>query len=390
METEVEKVEVQKTEDEKKEVKKRGRKNMPFATMCASECVAIPEGIWKYASGEKIRRITLFDQLGKSPDSGPSRTMVTASSKYGFTNGGYQAEYLELSNEGYVAFNPDEQVDKRLQAKFNLVIQGNEFFSSLYEKYKGAKLPIKSVIMDCLGENGLEEDLRETGAELFVENLKYLGLIKVLSGAERIISIEQALEEIKGLEKIPKTSQADLKTNSTAEEITGGSSGLDFEKICFYIAPIGEEGSEERQHSDLFLESIVTPAIEGFDYKVIRADNISKPGMITNQIIDYIMKAGLVVCDLSFHNPNVFYELSLRHATKKPTIHIIRKSDSIPFDINDFRTIIIDDTSIYTLVPSMESYKNQIAQQVRQMLDNPDAIDNPISSYLEKNKINHL
>ena len=50
--------------------------------------------------------------------------------------------------------------------------------------------------------------------------------------------------------------------------------------------------------------------------------------------------AGLVVCDLSFHNPNVFYELSLRHSTKRPTIHIIRKRDGIPFDVNDFRTII--------------------------------------------------
>ena len=32
--------------------KKRSRRNMPFATMCASECVILPEGIWKYASGQ--------------------------------------------------------------------------------------------------------------------------------------------------------------------------------------------------------------------------------------------------------------------------------------------------------------------------------------------------
>lgn len=112
--------------------------------------------------------------------------------------------------------------------------------------------------------------------------------------------------------------------------------------------------------------------------------------MITNQIIDYIMNASFVVCDLSYHNPNVFYELALRHATKKPTIHIIRKSDKIPFDVNDFRTIIIDDSSIYTLVPALESYKSQIVQQIRQMIDEPEAIDNPILSYLERCKRNHL
>ena len=146
----------------------------------------------------------------------------------------------------------------------------------------------------------------------------------------------------------------------------------------------------ERKHSDLFLESLVAPAIEDFGFKVVRADQIGQAGLISNQIIDYIMNSKLVVCDLSFHNPNVFYELSLRHATKKPTIHIIRKCDGIPFDLNDFRTIEIDDTDIYTLIPALETYKNQINQQVRQMLDVPDSIDNPIISYLDKNGLGHL
>lgn len=372
--------------------KKRSRRNMPFATMCASECVVLPEGIWKYASGQKIRRITLFDELGKSPDSGPSRTMITASSKYGFTNGGYQAEYLELSEEGYVAFNPEESLQNQLKAKFNLIIGGNEYFKALYEKYKGSKLPTKSVIIDYLGELNLDKEYREDGAELFIENAKYLGIIKILSGAERLISIEQAIEET-----VPNESGLELSeerrfdvTNQEADTVSHHSNNTDLEKVCFYIAPIGEVETEERKHSDLFLESIVAPAFENFGYMVIRADNIGKPGMITNQIIDYIMNAAFVVCDLSYHNPNVFYELALRHATKRPTIHIIRKCDKIPFDINDFRTIVIDDSSIYTLIPALESYKNQIVQQIRQMLDDPDAIDNPILSYLEKNKRKHL
>ena len=166
--------------------------------------------------------------------------------------------------------------------------------------------------------------------------------------------------------------------------------GTNWDKTCFYISPIGKEQSEERLHSDLFLESIISPALEEFGYKVIRADSIGKAGMITNQIIDYIVNSALVVCDLSFHNPNVFYELSLRHSTGKPTVHIIRKSDSIPFDINDFRTIIIDDSSIYTLIPSLDTYRNQITQQVRQMVEEPETIDNPILSYLEKNNLKHF
>lgn len=382
--------EIKAEKPEKK--KKRNRRNMPFASMCASECVILPEGIWKYAAGQKIRRITLFDEIGKSPDSGPSRTMITASSKYGFTNGGYQAEYLELSEEGYVAFNPEESLQNRLKAKFNLIIGGNDYFKAIYEKYKGSKLPIKSVIIDYLGELNLDEEYREDGAELFIENAKYLGIIKILSGAERLISIEQAVEEAIPNENNLESNLEEREFGKNQETDTTGyhSNNVDLESTCFYIAPIGEAETEERKHSDLFLESIVAPAFENFGYEVIRADNIGKPGMITNQIIDYIMNAAFVVCDLSYHNPNVFYELALRHATKKPTIHIIRKCDKIPFDINDFRTIVIDDSSIYTLIPALESYKNQIVQQIRQMLDDPDAVDNPILSYLEKNKRKHL
>lgn len=372
--------------------KKRSRRNMPFATMCASECIIIPEGIWEYASGQKIRRITLFDELGKSPDSGPSRTMITASSKYGFTKGGYQAEYLELSEDGYVAFNPEENPQNQLKAKFNLVIEGNEYFKGLYEKYKGSKLPTKSVIIDYLKELNLDEEYRANGAELFIENAKYLGIIKILSGAERLISIEQAIEEVElNEDNLASSVDGEVIVKKQKDDISSCyTNSVDLEKVCFYIAPIGEEETEERQHSDLFLESIVTPAFESFGYNVIRADNIGKSGMITNQIIDYIMNAAFVVCDLSYHNPNVFYELALRHATKKPTIHIIRKCDKIPFDINDFRTIVIDDSSIYTLIPALESYKNQIVQQIRQMMDNPDSVDNPILSYLERNKRKHL
>lgn len=372
-----------KVVDEKAK-KKRSRRTMPFATMPASECTIIPESIWKYAAGQNIRRLTLFDQIGKAPESGPSRTLITAASKYGFIKGNTQSEYIELTEDGYIAFNPEENEKRKIMAKFRMIIQGNEFFNGLYEKYKNLKLPVKSVLIDSLGELGLDEAFREDGAELFIENARYIGLIKLLSGAERIVPIEQLIEETESndtlIEKEIISGEEDIQVNGTSE----------WDKVCFYIAPIGSDNSEERKHSDLFLENIVSPAIEGFGFKVVRADNISKAGMITSQIIDYIVNAGLVICDLSFHNPNVFYELSLRHSTKKPTVHIIRKKDGIPFDINDFRTIIIDDTDIYTLIPAIESYKSQIAQQVRQMLDDPESIDNPILSYLEKNNIKHF
>ena len=45
----------------------------------------------------------------------------------------------------------------------------------------------------------------------------------------------------------------------------------------------------------------------------------------TGQVVEHLLQSGLVIADLSFHNPNVFYELALRHAAGKPTVHVIRR-----------------------------------------------------------------
>lgn len=158
-------------------------------------------------------------------------------------------------------------------------------------------------------------------------------------------------------------------------------------KVCFYITPIGSDDSEFRKHSNLFLEYIISPALQQFDLQVIRADQIDKPGTITNQIIECIFKSRLVIADLSYHNPKVFYELALRHACKLPTVQVIRKADRIPFDLSQSRTIVIDTSDIYSLVPKLEVHKAEIASKVRQALSNADGLDNPITNVFPNFKV---
>jgi hypothetical protein len=153
----------------------------------------------------------------------------------------------------------------------------------------------------------------------------------------------------------------------------------DLDKTCFYITPIGSDGTDIRRHSDLFLGSIIEPAMASLQLDVVRADEIGQPGIITRQIMEYILRSKLVVADLTFHNPNVFYEVALRHMVRLPIVQIIRKSESIPFDINQMRTILIDDTDIYTFVPNIEIYKSEIAAQARRALDRDHETDTPIS-----------
>lgn len=354
--------------------KKRSQRSFPASTF--EEPLEFARAIFRIGSGQPVKRLTLFDQLGKSPESGGSRQLIVNAGKYGLTRGGVQADNIELTPEGQKAV--DEQVTRREQARVwtELAITRIEPFQKLYDKFVGNKLPAHAVLIDAAKDAGIEPEHAAEAVDTFVVNLRFAGLLKTLSGAERIISLDMLLSELPAASSPSSSSSPSVPSGSI---IT--SEHAQFESTCFYIAPIGDEGSEPRKHSDLFLGSIVEPALETFGLQVIRADSIDKPGIITRQIIDYIMRSRLVIADLSFHNPNVFYELALRHAIKLPIVQLIRSTDKLPFDVNQMRTISIDTTDIYSLVPRIDSYRAEVANQVRRALEADYVVDTPISTY---------
>jgi hypothetical protein len=63
----------------------------------------------------------------------------------------------------------------------------------------------------------------------------------------------------------------------------------DLEKECFFIAPIGPDGSEHRNRSDAVLEFIVAHAAEELGLVAVRADQLGEPGQITLQVIEHVL-----------------------------------------------------------------------------------------------------
>jgi hypothetical protein len=151
------------------------------------------------------------------------------------------------------------------------------------------------------------------------------------------------------------------------------------EKICFVISPIGEADSETRKRSDQVLRHVIRPAATSCGYKAVRADEIDKPGMITSQVIQHVVNDALVVADLTERNPNVFYELAIRHALRKPLVQIIRKGEAIPFDVAGTRTIYVDHKDL----DSVESAKNEIVEQIKALEKDASDIETPISVSLD-------
>jgi hypothetical protein len=126
-----------KEEKEKATVTKARRKrvNRSFPAASFEEALELPLAIQKIGSGEKVRRLTLFEQLDKSPESGPSRMLITNSTRYGLTSGSYKAEWLELTTQGKVATSTEASPREQLRARFELAIDGIAPFKLLYDKF---------------------------------------------------------------------------------------------------------------------------------------------------------------------------------------------------------------------------------------------------------------
>ena len=107
---------------------------------------------------------------------------------------------------------------------------------------------------------------------------------------------------------------------------------------CFIITPIGDENSEIRRHIEGIIDAVIKPALEEW-YEIEVAHRISTPGSITKQIIEAIYNSKLVIANLTNCNPNVMYELALRHGIGKPVIMIAVEGTKLPSDIMMQRTI---------------------------------------------------
>lgn len=365
---------------------RRTRRTGMFPAGTLEEAMGLAESIIQAAPAGSIRRLTLLDQIGRSPSSGRTRQWITNSNKYGLTTGGYNAETLALTPLGRRAVDETDTLASRTRARFQAGIEGVEIFKRLYETNLGNRLPLQAVLLDQAKEFGVPDaDLTEC-IETFTVNAKFVGVLRTLSGAERLVTVDALVDDFlprtaeKGSERGPINPPARTATAAPRVSSSASTEG-DYDQICFYITPIGGEESDDRKHADLFMGSLVEPALKEFGLQIVRADLIGDAGMITRQIIDHIVHSKLVIADLSFHNPNVFYELALRHAVRKPIVQISRAADRLPFDIGQVRTVVVDTTDIFTLVPQLDTLRAQISAQVRATLAEGAEVENPLSIF---------
>jgi len=113
-------------------------------------------------------------------------------------------------------------------------------------------------------------------------------------------------------------------------------------KQCFVIMPFSAtESCSAREWTEVFRE-LVKPTVEraGLSYACER----SKPrlGNIIEDILDALNRADVVIADVTDRNPNVFYELGVRHAIRDATILIAQRLEDVPFDLQQLPVHVYD------------------------------------------------
>jgi len=149
-------------------------------------------------------------------------------------------------------------------------------------------------------------------------------------------------------------------------------------KTCYIIGPIGDPETEERKWADFVRRHIVECTVTDCGYEVpARADDPDKD-LIMSDIIEQMFEAHLVIADLTNCNPNVFYELGIRHCAQKPAIHLIKIGQSTPFDLGGNKAIFIDRDHEKVIAA-----KSEIKKRIEAIESNPEQFFSQVQQYIQ-------
>lgn len=163
------------------------------------------------------------------------------------------------------------------------------------------------------------------------------------------------------------------------EESTPQESASSKEKRCFVITPIGPANSPIRRATDGLIDSVILPILADLQYKTEVAHRMSSSGSITTAILERILNDELAIANLTDLNPNVMYELAVRHAVRKPVVILAEAETNLPFDITDQRTFFYQNDML-----GVEELKKQLREACVSAVKESDP-DNPIYKAVSAN-----
>jgi hypothetical protein len=154
--------------------------------------------------------------------------------------------------------------------------------------------------------------------------------------------------------------------------------------LCFVLMPFGRktDAAGRMTNFDSVYQNLIAPAVVKAGLEPIRADEEKIGGTIHKPMFERLMLCHYAVADVTGANPNVFYELGIRHALRPAsTVVLFVEGTVIPFDIALVRGIPYrTDGAGQPVEPEVPM--QAITQHLRLARENPHS-DSPLFQLLD-------
>lgn len=313
--------------------KKAAKKNAPKAKGTSSsansnyprhsilKALRIPKAILEQNAGKECTDVESASFVGVNYNGGPYASEISSSIKFGLLERTEPKKIkpTELAKKIIRPQTADDELTGYREAVLMAPVIG-----SVYKHYRGENLPDRKFFENALTETfKVPEEKYSEFIDIFNESLTAAKLIEKNGDKYRVIDIST------------NTPSSLLDANSEIKKL-GKSVSIAAGDSCFvmmpFAAPLGD-----------YYSKIYDPAIRKAGLNPIRADqDIFGTGKIVDQIWYGINSAKVLIAELTNRNPNVFYELGLAHALKKPVVLVSSNQDDVPFDLQHIRVIYYD------------------------------------------------
>lgn len=157
---------------------------------------------------------------------------------------------------------------------------------------------------------------------------------------------------------------------------------MNAKRKCFVIMPFSKTTSCTKKEWTGIFKGIIKPAIEqsGLNYECERS--IAQRENIIKGILESLNTANIVIADLTDSNPNVFYELGVRHTLTNRTVLIAQDKKHIPFDLEAYPTTFYSKN-----LTDIDEFKEAIKKTLEDIEKNPERPDNPVADFLKKKNV---
>lgn len=157
--------------------------------------------------------------------------------------------------------------------------------------------------------------------------------------------------------------------------------------LVFVAMPFGKKRSDNVEIDfDQIYKKAIIPAASKCDVEIIRADEERTGGIIHRSMYERLLLAEVVIADLTMANPNVFYELGIRHCARpKSTILIFAANAKLPFDVSPLRAIpyLLEDGGNFSEESARDLQQN-LEKKINDAKEESGMPDSPLFQLVQK------